>query len=292
MSIPNAEDIFEYLECYNLSCIEQKSSETFTVDDATELITVSGSINYSTGDMVKMSTSDTLPTPFQVDTIYYLISVSDTTFMVASSYNNAIDEIAIDITDTGTGTHNLLKQDYKYMSSNWINDRINKFVIPFIERIIRLKLTAVTEYEEYYSGNVKDILVLNRKPVNELKAISYLNYALGVWVEGRIVAYTLESVSGTVRITGQVFPKGKNNIRVKYTAGFDEVPDILCQAIILLTCELVLGQIASRTGGGSIGLQSWNKNYGERGKYTSMRDDLKRQAFSIINQYKTGVIQN
>jgi hypothetical protein len=78
---------------------------TFTAVAATDVCTASDTILTITGTEVVFTTTDTLPAGLSTSTTYYLIYQSATTFKVASSLANALAGTAIDITDTGTGTH-------------------------------------------------------------------------------------------------------------------------------------------------------------------------------------------
>lgn len=80
---------------------------TFTADASTDICTHSN-INLMPYTRVQLSTSGTLPAGLTTATNYYVIKVSDTTCKFATSYANAVAGTAIDITDAGTGTHNIL----------------------------------------------------------------------------------------------------------------------------------------------------------------------------------------
>lgn len=79
---------------------------TFTADAGTDICTHSA-VNLLTGTRVRLTTSGTLPAGVTTATDYYIIKVTDTTCMFASSYANAIAGTDIDLTDTGSGTHNI-----------------------------------------------------------------------------------------------------------------------------------------------------------------------------------------
>ena len=61
---------------------------------------------FYTGLKVAATTTTTLPAPLTA-TNYYVIRIDANTFYLATSAANAIAGTAIDITDTGTGTHTL-----------------------------------------------------------------------------------------------------------------------------------------------------------------------------------------
>lgn len=84
-------------------------SDTFTADDGTDICTWTSTANIPsnilTGTRVRLTTTTTLPGGLSLATDYYVIRLSDTTFSLATSYANAVDGTAINITDAGTGTH-------------------------------------------------------------------------------------------------------------------------------------------------------------------------------------------
>lgn len=86
-----------------------KVSETFTADAGTDELTIAGT--YATGDLVRVSSTTTLPAPLLASKNYFAIYVSATKIKLAVSKQNAIDDIAVDITDTGTGTHTIDKYE-------------------------------------------------------------------------------------------------------------------------------------------------------------------------------------
>lgn len=86
-------------------------SSAFTVVAGTDVGTATSTVLTLTGTEVTFTTTDTLPTGLATSTTYYLIYQSATTFKVASSLANAYAGTAIDITDTGTGTHTVNIQE-------------------------------------------------------------------------------------------------------------------------------------------------------------------------------------
>lgn len=60
---------------------------------------------FKTGDRVRLTTTTTLPAGLAAATTYYVIYVSANTFKLASTDANATAGTAVDVTDTGTGTH-------------------------------------------------------------------------------------------------------------------------------------------------------------------------------------------
>jgi len=50
-----------------------------------------------------------------------------------------------------------------------------------------------------------------------------------------------------------------------------------------------LNEVANVTGGGSISVQGWSKNYGDRAMYTSYKQDLRRRINALLRNQLTGV---
>lgn len=80
------------------------AAKTFTCVAATDLCTAASS-GLLRGLKGQGTTTTTLPAGLSTSTDYFVIYVSSTTFKLATTYANAIAGTAIDITDTGTGTH-------------------------------------------------------------------------------------------------------------------------------------------------------------------------------------------
>jgi hypothetical protein len=87
---------------------------TFTADTATDILTLSVSnANFATGVPVTLITTGTLPAPLVANTTYYVIRVGSSTtnpgtIKLATSYNNAIANIPIDITLAGAPTNSII----------------------------------------------------------------------------------------------------------------------------------------------------------------------------------------
>lgn len=81
------------------------ANQTFTASSATERLTISGHGLYE-GQRVKVSSTTTLPAPLEADTIYYVKIVDANNIQLASEIGGS----AIDLTDTGTGTHSLITE--------------------------------------------------------------------------------------------------------------------------------------------------------------------------------------
>ncbi len=83
--------------------------DNFTADAGTDVCTwttrVNNPGNLLTGTRIRLTTTTTLPAGLALATDYYYIRIDDDTFMLATSYANAVAGTQINITDAGTGTH-------------------------------------------------------------------------------------------------------------------------------------------------------------------------------------------
>lgn len=290
--IPRGTQVVQFLEKYGLEDqfdFSILSSESFTADHTTEKLTIAD--EYKLGDIITLS-GITLPAGLAFSTQYYVIPVTATTIRLASSLSNALMGVYISFTTDGTAPMLINTLTYKF-----IQDRIDRFIVPWVQRKTRCNFNGVRTVTEYYSGNGSDILVLNRRNINEVTAIAYVSGNQSFTVsaasieliatEGILKARTNAGESMTLSRT---FPRGTDNIKITYTYGYDTCPDDIYDAILYLAAEQALGQLANRTGGGDISTQGWSRSWGGRSKYTHERNDLRRQAIEIIRGYMTGVV--
>jgi hypothetical protein len=82
------------------------ADDTFTA--ATTDICTATAHGLESGDgPLRLTTADTLPAGLSLATDYWVIKIDANTFKFAASRANALAGTAVDITDTGTGTHTL-----------------------------------------------------------------------------------------------------------------------------------------------------------------------------------------
>lgn len=77
---------------------------TITANATTNVLTASDH-KRSTGQPVQFTTTGTLPAGLTELTTYYVIWASSSTFKVSTSFEGAVQGVAVDITDTGSGIH-------------------------------------------------------------------------------------------------------------------------------------------------------------------------------------------
>ncbi|MDO5686757.1 MAG: phage gp6-like head-tail connector protein [Neisseria sp.] len=83
---------------------------------------------------------------------------------------------------------------------------------------------ALQEYAEQYDGNGKDRLVLRQYPVHQV---------LSVEIDGKPDA-AWRNDDWLLMAQGAAFPRGVRNIKVRYTAGYDPIPDDIQAACIMI----------------------------------------------------------
>lgn len=186
-----------------------------------------------------------------------------------------------------------------YVSDSWIETRRDNYVIPFIEKITRIPFSGVVTKQEYVSGNGTNILFVGRRDIKSLIAIKYvlggdnqrvLNLAnVELLADEGIIKAKRNAVETWIM---PVFPKGEKNLLIIFTVGYadTDMPIEIKEAISLFTADMVLMQIEGRFGGGDVSAEGFSKGYGNRGKYTNIRNDLIRLAHFNLNRYRTSVV--
>lgn len=189
--------------------------------------------------------------------------------------------------------------DLSRITSQWITNRINNLVVPMVNRILRTEVDKELQVTEIHNGEGSTVLILNRRNVKSIDSIKIItNNFSNTYVsienielmsaEGLLKAkHNFEEIYGLYPI----FPRGNKNIKITYTLKRPLDDASIHEAIILLTCDVILGFIGSQTGGGpSFSMQSYSRNYGDRGKWTDVRREMVRQAYGLMRPYMTGVI--
>lgn len=98
---------------FNQGMVWSGATATFTADTGSDVLTLSiSNANFATGVPVTVTTTGTLPAPLAIDTTYYVIRVgafgdNPGTIRLATSYDNAIANVFIDITMAGAPTNTI-----------------------------------------------------------------------------------------------------------------------------------------------------------------------------------------
>lgn len=96
------EAIYEYPE------LDDNNAATQTFTAATTDICTATAHGFETGDRVRVSSTTTLPAGLAAATTYYVIKLTADTFKLAATDALATAGTAVDVTDTGTGTHSVV----------------------------------------------------------------------------------------------------------------------------------------------------------------------------------------
>lgn len=96
--------------------IKKQFNKIFTADPITDTLTIDSTSIFDTGDQITVYSTGALPIPLIVNTIYYVIVISDTEIKLATSFANAIAGTFIDITSTGVGINSLLTSQIQDIS--------------------------------------------------------------------------------------------------------------------------------------------------------------------------------
>lgn len=181
------------------------------------------------------------------------------------------------------------------LSNEWVERCRDEEVIPHVEEITSLTFNGVSTVTEYYNGNGKSVLILNRRPVISVTSIEYTRQV----TEGNLVdAVELISEEGMLKaitnyregLYNWLFRKGDKNIKVTYTYGYVDYPIQIFRAIKNLVAAKMLDNVANRTGGGDLSVQEFGRGYGPNGKYGNKMRNLIASGYSLLKKYQTSVV--
>lgn len=278
--IPTALEVRELLEGY---CLDDRAETAFTANTTAGSVTL---VNISSFTNVKRNVE--------------IVGPGIPGGSRVLSFDSGAGTITMSKAATADATSvSLVVVSYASISDDWIIRRRDRFVVPWVEKVTGLSLAGTQQHEEYLSGNGREILVLSRKPVASLDSLEYVTYAdddttsLAESVELVPDEGILISRAGVIETQDPaIFPKGRYNIKVKYTVGYaaDEVPCDLAEAISMMVASQVLVSIGARTGGGSLTVRDHGRQYGARGKYTDAINQLDKDAYAILTNYFSHVV--
>jgi len=212
---------------------------------------------------------------------------------IVDSENGQIT-LSVPSTEAGTGIA-LTVTFFSVLSDEWIQSRLTSRILPWVQSKTRQSFSEIKTVTEYYDGTGSPLMILRRRPIVQLLSISYTNVDSNLYYltpsamqviadEGILKAKANFNESSYIPI----FYKGDRNIRITYQYGFAECPTDVAEAISLLVADVCLEHIASKTGGGNLGLQGFNRDYGAEGKWTIHRKNMVKQAWALLRAYVTG----
>ena len=116
--------------------------------------------DFTTGDIYRITTTDTLPSPLVLLTNYYIIRIDSTHIRLATSYANALAGIYITLTTQGSGNHTFTRQNtgkynlelepwnYTTVSPYFTNLNNLSMAVDVDGYVMPLFLNSTTEYAE------------------------------------------------------------------------------------------------------------------------------------------------
>ena len=136
-------------------------SRTFTANDTTDVLTLASAVNLAEQNACRLTTTGTLPAGLATGTTYYVIPVSSTTIKLATTRANAIAGTAINITDTGTGTHTVrfgevIWRDIElpFTTASAMGQRLEKIELERTRQDIACTLSTNLSGLKYRAGDV------------------------------------------------------------------------------------------------------------------------------------------
>lgn len=115
---------------------------TATFTAATTDVITSASHGLKNGDMVVLTTTDTLPASLATATGYFVINASTNTFKLSLTSDGS----SVNITDTGTGTHTWTMHDIGR----------NILVQDFINSVLSLSTDGTANFVIKFQGSIQD----------------------------------------------------------------------------------------------------------------------------------------
>lgn len=104
--------IKEFIEYGQMYFCPSLSFATSDVDVSNNTLTLRGE-RFKVGDKVRFTTTTTLPAGLSLATDYWIASYNATTYLatISTSLANALNNVVVDITSQGTGTHTIAVQE-------------------------------------------------------------------------------------------------------------------------------------------------------------------------------------
>lgn len=278
------EKVLTALEDYGLGYKTRVSAFSFSA------ITKSGStMTVSIASVSGVSPGMFIYIPYGDNEGYHLITSSTATTIVYTDTDG--------VSQATTGTCIVYS-----VKTRAINDIITRQT-DFIQRQVNVSLSGVQEYTEWHDGSGTSELMLDRKNINSLVSIYVITQpnwqftisASGIdIINGQGILRAKAATDMEFQARTPLFPKGENNIKVTYTAGFNEMPADLQIALQLMAQADVLGDAAAQAGDpASINVVAWSRSWSNpRGQYGNIRNQWYSQAMHIIRDYGSGVVGN
>jgi len=136
--------------------------------------------------------------------------------------------------------------DTDLVKNTWIDNRLNNFIIPWVEKRTRQSFLEIKQTTEFHSGTGSQVILLDRSPIIDLIDIELVR-TKGIDIFISLDAIEVIRDEGTLKVKAiiddfafsRTFPRGNKNIKVTYTFGFSTIQK-LCTRNRLKTATLKL----------------------------------------------------
>lgn len=109
--------------------------------------------------------------------------------------------------------------------------RCSAAIATFLSRAI-----ATTTFTEKYDGNGSDVLMLRNYPLASVSSLTVDGAAVTASADG-LTNYGFGLGDTYIFFVGGVFPRGRRNVAITYSAGFSSVPTDIEQACIEMVAD-------------------------------------------------------
>lgn len=133
-------------------------------------------------------------------------------------------------------------------------------------------------YTDTRDGCGTDIIVLGNRPVTEVTSLSVGGVSVAPSLDGVQAGFVFDDMA--VYLVGSKFPRGRQNVKISYKAGWATVPFDLAQAAIELAAYRYREK--GHIGQTGTGMGPEHISYSER--------DLPPSVKTLMNQYKSVVV--
>lgn len=183
---------------------------TWTVDTATDIITLSSADNWPDETPVVVSTTGTIPSPLVVTQTYYWKNLSTTTGKLATSRANLQSGVYVDITTTGSGTHTIGVGKNCGLYMNYGANR-NKIGARIDQNYGHGVLLEDAPRNEIHGEQIAENGLSNATPQAGVRAITSIECLIGGIIDGTVVGASNQTIGvnadsdcGGLKITANV----------------------------------------------------------------------------------------
>ena len=136
---------------------------------------------------------------------------------------------------------------------------------------------VAADFDELYNGTGSRRLVPNHFPINSVAEVKVDNRLIAPRDLDANINTGYSFSKTTIALHGYVFTRELQNVRIKYNAGFTELPEALKQAVVEIVAEKYQRRLRMGISSKTIGQESISYS----------QNDLLPHTKAVLNQYKT-----